>query len=93
VKRFVCLFSIAAALTVVPSASAATGALVSVGSPTGAHPQNAANEPALAVDPVHPNILAAGSNDLVDTQPCSQQASTTAGACSFPLAPSTSGSA
>ena len=84
-KRFVCLFSIAAALTVVPSASAATGALVSVGSPTGAHPQNAANEPALAVDPVHPNILAAGSNDLVDTQPCSQQASTTAGACSFPL--------
>jgi len=85
VKRFVCLFSIAAALTVVPSASAATGALVSVGSPTGAHPQNAANEPALAVDPVHPNILAAGSNDLVDTQPCSQQASTTAGACSFPL--------
>ena len=84
-KRFVCLFSIAAALTVVPSASAATGALVSVGSPTGAHPQNASNEPALAVDPVHPNILAAGSNDLVDTQPCSQQASTTAGACSFPL--------
>jgi len=85
VKRFVCLFSIAAALTVVPSASAATGALVSVGSPTGAHPQNASNEPALAVDPVHPNILAAGSNDLVDMQPCSQQASTTAGACSFPL--------
>ncbi len=84
-KRFVCLFSIAAALTVVPSASAATGALVSVGSPTGAHPQNASNEPALAVDPVHPNILAAGSNDLVDMQPCSQQASTTAGACSFPL--------
>ena len=84
-KRFVCLFSIAAALTVVPSASAATGALVSVGSPTGAHPQNTSNEPALAVDPVHPNILAAGSNDLVDTQPCSQQASTTAGACSFPL--------
>ena len=84
-KRFVCLFSIAAALTVVPSASAATDALVSVGSPTGAHPQNASNEPALAVDPVHPNILAAGSNDLVDMQPCSQQASTTAGACSFPL--------
>jgi hypothetical protein len=85
VKRFVCLFSLAAALTVVPSASAATSALVSVGSPSGAHPQNAANEPALAVDPVHPNILAAGANDLVDMQPCSEQASTTAGACSFPL--------
>jgi hypothetical protein len=49
------------------------------------HPQNASNEPALAIDPVRPNILAAGSNDLVDTQPCSRQASTTAGACSFPL--------
>src|SRR5262245_26107195 len=35
----------------------ATGALVSVGSPTGHHPQNAQNEPALAVDPTSPNIL------------------------------------
>jgi hypothetical protein len=63
----------------------ATGALVSVGSPVGLHPRNAQNEPALAVDPVRPNILAAGANDLVDMQPCSRQASTTAGACSFPL--------
>ena len=62
-----------------------TGALVSVGSPAGNHPQNAQNEPALAVDPTNPNILAAGSNDLVDMQPCSRQAATTAAACSFPL--------
>src|SRR5215469_18512057 len=62
-----------------------TGALVSVGSPTGMHPENAQNEPALAVDPVSPNILAAGANDLVDMQPCSKQAATTAAACSFPL--------
>jgi len=67
------------------AAPTATGALVSVGSPTGHHPQNAQNEPALAVDPTAPNILAAGANDLVDMQPCSQQAATTAGACSFPL--------
>ena len=66
-------------------ASTATGALVSVGSPTGHHPQNAQNEPALAVDPTAPNILAAGANDLVDMQPCSKLAATTAGACSFPL--------
>jgi len=66
-------------------AFAATGALVSVGSPTGLHPRNAQNEPALAVDASRPNVLAAGSNDLVDMQPCSQQAATTAGACSFPL--------
>jgi hypothetical protein len=68
----------------VPQATA-TGALVSVGSPTGLHPENAQNEPALAVDPTSPNILAAGANDLVDMQPCSKQASTTAAACSFPL--------
>ena len=69
-----------------PAAQATgTGALVSVGSPTGMHPRNAQNEPALAVDPTSPNILAAGSNDLVDMQPCSKQAATTAAACSFPL--------
>lgn len=77
--------------TVVPitqaagAAPTATGALVSVGSPTGNHPENAQNEPALAVDPTSPNILAAGANDLVDMQPCSKKAATTAGACSFPL--------
>ena len=63
----------------------AMGALVSVGSPTGSAPRNGQNEPALAVDPTAPNILAAGANDLVDTQACSEQAATTAGACSFPL--------
>src|SRR6266498_1948738 len=64
---------------------AATSALVSVGSPTNQHPQNAQNEPSLAVDASRPNVLAEGANDLVDMQPCSRLASTTAGACSFPL--------
>ncbi len=76
----------ATVLLLTPAASqAAVGSLVSVGSPVGNHPQNAQNEPSLAVDPIHPNILAAGANDLVDMQACSRQASTTAGACSFPL--------
>jgi hypothetical protein len=73
---------------IAPSAAAqpaATSALVSVGSPTNNHPQNAQNEPALAVDASRPSVLAAGANDLVDMQPCSRLASTTAGACSFPL--------
>ena len=84
-RSLFCLFLLAAALMAVATASAATDALVSVASPTGSHPQNAQNEPALAVDPVHPNILVEAANDLVDMQPCSRVASTTAGACSFPL--------
>jgi hypothetical protein len=72
---------------VAPSGAAVTttDALVSVGSPVGSHPENAQNEPALAVDASRPSVLAAGSNDLVDMQPCSQLAATTASACSFPL--------
>ncbi len=68
-----------------PAGAAATQALVSVGSPTNQHPQNAQNEPALAVDASRPDVLAAGANELVDMQPCSRQAATTASACSFPL--------
>jgi hypothetical protein len=68
----------------------AVAGLVSVDSPIGNHPQNAQNEPALAIDPARPNILAAGSNDLVDMQPCSRQASTTAGPARSRSAPSTS---
>jgi hypothetical protein len=68
-----------------PAGAQATQALVSVGSPTNQHPQNAQNEPALAVDASRPDVLAAGANDLVDMQPCSRLAATTAAACSFPL--------
>src|SRR6266496_2288522 len=68
-----------------PAGAAAAQALVSVGSPTNQHPQNAQNEPALAVDASRPDVLAAGANDLIDMQPCSRQAATTAAACSFPL--------
>ena len=76
-----------AALGGVPAAHAAPAAdaLVSVGSPTGNHPQNAQNEPALAVSAIRPDVLAAGANDLVDMQPCSRLASTEHAACSFPL--------
>src|SRR5439155_1590210 len=80
-------FSVAAApllflaLAATPAqAASATSALVSVASPQVLHPQNAQNEPALAVDASRPTVLAAGANELVDMQPCSQLASTTAGA-------------
>ncbi len=86
--RRLCVVTAALALSAIglPAAqSAPTAALVSVGSPTGMHPQNAQNEPSLAVSAARPNVLAAGANDLVDMQPCSRQASTEHAACSFPL--------
>lgn len=58
-----------------------TMSLVSVGSPTGTTPQNHQNEPAVAMDAHQPNVLAAGSNDFLDWQPCPQAAATQAGTC------------
>jgi hypothetical protein len=43
---------------------------VTVGSPVTPYLPNASNEPALAMDANHPEVLAAGANDLVDSAPC-----------------------
>jgi hypothetical protein len=67
----VLLVALAAALALPTLAQAQTPeAKVSVAGPTTPYLPNAVNEPALAIDANHPEVLAAGANDLVDSAPC-----------------------
>ena len=70
-RRVSVLFATALALLLAAPASAAGGdVLVSNGSPTGPFSQNKQNEPAMAIDANHPNIVVAGSNDEIDEEAC-----------------------
>jgi hypothetical protein len=67
----VLLLAVTAALVLPTLAHAQTPeAKVSVAGPPSPYLPNAVNEPALAIDANHPNVLAAGANDLVDSAPC-----------------------
>lgn len=55
---------------VMPATASVAETLVNVGSPPTPFSQNKQNEPAIAVDADHPNILVAGSNDEIDMEAC-----------------------
>ena len=56
---------------------AGTDVLVSSGSPPAPFSQNKQNEPAIAIDANHPNVLVSGSNDEIDMEACNAGNDTT----------------
>jgi hypothetical protein len=61
---------LATLLFAVSAAAALAEVRVDVGSPASPFPQNKQNEPTVAIDPMNPQLMIAGSNDEIDEPPC-----------------------
>ena len=57
-------------VTALPALAAPGDALVTTGSPQGPFSRNKQNEPAVAVDANHPNVVVAGANEEIDMEAC-----------------------
>src|SRR5436190_17333142 len=79
-KRFLAVPLLVVGILMVTAASAAAfspDVLVTNGSPSTPFAQNKQNEPAIANDANHPNVLVAGSNDEIDMEACNPAADNT----------------
>src|SRR3954470_21182592 len=69
--------SLWSAMSGLPATAAGTDTRVSVGSPASPFAQNKQNEPAVAIDANHPNVLVAGANEEIDVEACNAGNDTT----------------